>query len=154
MRAQIFALLESGLSYREVAAQLGVSAGCVSGHIRRHRMGAKEAVRVSDDVLRAAMEQANGNMTKAAKLAGVHRMTISARGFGPALGRRGGKLGPNRATDPATREICDLIERSGISCEEIAYRAGVGVSTLYKWRRGDRKAKPITISWVREALDR
>lgn len=152
MRAQIFALLESGLSYREVAAQLGVSAGCVSGHVRRARKGAKEAVRVPDEVLRAAMEQANGNMTKAAKIAGVHRGTISARGLGPALGRKGGKLGPNRAVDEATREICALIEQSGISCEEIAYRAGVGVSTLYKWRRGDRKAKPITISWVREAI--
>lgn len=150
MRERVLALLASGLSYREAAAKLGVSPGCIAGHVRRHRLKTPPLTHVPDDVLRAAMVEANGNMTKAARIAGVSRKTLVNRGFG-----REGKyrpFAPNRATDPATREICELIEQSEMSLDQIATKSGVCVSSMRRWRRGEYVAKPITISWVREAL--
>lgn len=150
MREQILALLASGLTYREAAAKLGVSPGCIAGHVRRHRLKTPTRAPIPDDVLRTAMAEANGNMTKAAQIAGVSRRTLVNRGFG-----RKGKyrpFAPNRATDPATREICELIEQSEMSLNRIAARSGVCVSSMRRWRQGKYNAKPITISWVREAL--
>jgi transposase-like protein len=150
MRERVLALLASGLTYREAAAQLGVSPGCVAGHVRRHRKKVKPRIPISDEALHAAVEESGGNLTKAAKIAGVSRKTLTNRGIG--TGRRYRPFAPNRATDPATREICDLIEKSEMSLDQIAARSGICVSSMRRWRRGEYVAKPITISWVREAL--
>lgn len=151
MRSEIVSLRADGLTYAHIALRLGVTRGFVAGHLYREREGvAPKPPSVSREQVRAAVALAGGNHTVAARTLGVSRKTIYR--LTPA--RPEGRYGPNRATDPATREVCDLIARSPMSYAEIADLSGVSESTLSRWRSGGSKGKPAFLAWVKEALAR
>lgn len=150
MRSEIVSLRADGLTYTRIALRLGVSKGFVAGHLYREREGKAPKPRsVTCEQVRAAVALAGGNHTEAARALGVSRKTI----YRHTPRRPEGRYGPNRATDPATREVCDLIARSSMSYAEIADRSGVSESTLSRWRAGS-KGKPAFLAWVKEALTR
>lgn len=70
---------------------------------------------------------------------------------------RAGKRRPlratrNRASDPATRIVVDLINKSGRSDPDIADQVGVDARTIRNWRAGRHVGQPFLLECVREAL--
>lgn len=58
----------------------------------------------------------------------------------------------NLATDPATRDAVDRINRSGVSDPELAARVGIDPRTIRNWRAGRHVGQPFLLECVREAL--
>lgn len=152
-RASVIQAWSGGhLTYQEVSVRLGISRSAVAGHVRRHRGGRNgtKAVRaVTTEQVEAALTATGNNRLAAGRMLGVSARTVAKYANRPANPRF-----PNRAWDLATRHVCYLIERSRLTLEEIADRAGVGWSTLRRWRQGRKVGTPIYIQWVREAIKR
>lgn len=119
---------QDGLSYTEIAAYCGISRSAVAGHVYR----AKIKIGLVKPSYRPRRDRSAGK----------------DRRDQPRL------RGPNRAKDPETRKVVELINASRLYDTEIADLSGVDVSTLRKWRSGVRPGKAIFLEWVREAISR
>ncbi len=53
-----------------------------------------------------------------------------------------------RVLASGTTEISGLIERSGLSKQEIAARTGYSIRTVYRWRSGETAPKKTVIEWL------
>lgn len=115
---------QEGHTYHEIAMALHCSRNAVAGHIYRHRNGYGVAV------------------------------PRPPRPAAPRKDRRERKRmrGPNRATDPETREVIDAVASSKLYDVEIANRAGIALNTLRAWRNGTHKGQSFLLECVREAL--
>ena len=120
------ALHAQGLSYSEIAAHLGISKNAVAGRIYRERVAAGLVI----PPFRPS------------------RAKKATRRF---LSRNRGR---NKAKDPATRRIIEMVNASRLYDHEIAEIAGITTATIRTWRAGTKVGKPVFISWVQEALER
>lgn len=60
--------------------------------------------------------------------------------------------GPNRAKDPITRAMVDMIDRSGYTDKFVADRAGVAVVQMMHYRAGNQTPGAATVAWILGAL--
>lgn len=151
-RAEIVRLRGDGLSYSEIAARLGTTRGVVAGALRSAREGLAvgKPFPYTDEEVRAALT-ANGNSRRAtARTLGITEKAVARRALMPANRT---SFSPNRATEPAVREVCDMVARCPHSLAVISEVSGVAVHTIWRWRAG-KPANPQFVEWVREALVR
>lgn len=151
-RSRIVALWRQGLTYSEIAARVGTTRSAVAGHVRRHRNG-RNGVRpfrkYTTEEIDAAVIANGNNMSAAGRALGISQTTVRTH-----TSIRPDPKAPNRAWDLSTRQVCDMIERSRLTVEEIADLAGVSEKTLMYWRRGRNPGYPHYIQAVREAIKR
>ncbi len=157
LRTEIVRMWKAGHTYHEIAMALHCSRNAVAGHIYRHRNGRGVAAPKDpqrDDMIRRAMIAHGGNKNAVARDLRVHHSSIRKAIQGTDIPQlpQGNVRSPNMATDPATREVIDLVDKSSLTDAEITERVGMARTNLNGWRSGRHVGTPFLLECVREAL--
>jgi len=147
---EVIALHLQGLSNKEIAARTGRTRNAVIGRIWRHTQRTHPAAPrkglPDDATIRKVLAENQGVIRYTAKALGVSQQRLTSAGY------RNPRKAKNRATDPATREVVDMIFESPVPKYMIAEGAGIGLNTIYGWSSGNHTGRPFLLACVRDYL--
>jgi transposase len=125
---ELEALIESGLSCREVAARIGVSAATAIRWTKRAGLKSRRDARLSEETRAEISEAARG---------GASASELAAR-FGVVRETAWRHSGLSRADRQRLRELLLAEVADGLSRRAAAAKLGVSVATAIRWARRSR----------------
>lgn len=148
---QIMNLHYRGLSAREIAVRVGKTRNAVIGYVWRHKRRksppTKNKFHHDPETIAKAISESDGSVRLAARALGVSPKSLWVRGYKSRTYKR------NASEDPATREVVSAINASGMPDYIVAEGAGIGITTIQGWRRGNKGHK-FLLECVAEYLEK